>query len=493
MCPSIARSIIASIVVMSGAPTLAQERAPARGPLTPAIRACLAYREAIERADVRWGSWSPVNTLPNQEYGRRSLLAGDDVIEFDYGGPDGRTGIDGETGQVYYQPSRRLMRADYSAYYQLPDPFVAVSPAGTYHPELPSIRAMGLFPTEGEVYAQDVRLETAFLRYPPYNDSDGHYEEHPDGSYIEVTLKLASGDEVHWWIDPQRGHNVVRSELFETGRVSRYSVCELVRFGDVWYPAQVQYFAGNRADPLKTVGVHSASFNAPDLPERLTLRELEIEPGLTVTDSRRDHKHDPLYSGTWSGEEVIRAAEWLEMVRQGQADYGPIGKAFLAWEEYNETGKLPTQPIQLSPELARIAPHHEVLVIATRATSRPAEHPWKLYTREFIRVAQLDQEQTQKAWLICNDACERGAAVALRFRDRLDKLNAKARELRESPEPNIAERLIAIERERHELLRPVDGVFTEQLRDRLFRLLTRAQSEQHRSALESLPPPIWIP
>ncbi len=470
----------------------AQKRPPDRGPLPPAIQACIAYRQAIQRADVRWGSWSPANSVPDGEYGRRSLLAGDDVIEFDYGGPDGRTAIDGNTGQILYQPSRRLIRSDYVAQYQLPDPFVTVLPGGAIAAELPSVRLVGLFPTDGNEYRRKGGLEEIFLTYPAQDDSAGRYAERTEGNLVEVALKLESGTQVYWWIDPQRGHNVVRSELLEPGRVPRYAVCELVQFGDIWYPAQVQYFAGARTDPLKTVGLHSAALNEPDLPERLTLKELDIEPGLVVSDCTRP-VHDPLRSGSWSGEEVVTATEWDERVRRGEVDYGPIGKANLAAVEYDETGKLPAEPIELTPELARIAPHHMVLVLATRPASRPAEHPWTLYTREIIRIAQLDHEQTQKAWLICKDARERGDAVAARFRKPLDALNGRARELRESAEPNIAERLIAIERERYELLRPLDTVFSEQLRARLFRLLTRAQAESHRSELEAVPQPVWIP
>ncbi len=490
VCGTLLARVSLTLLVASGcAVALAAEDArqlsASGSSIPPALRACIEYREAIRKADVRWsGSSSASQRAPGVEFGRRTLLAGDDLAEFDFGNELGVTGFDGDTGAPIHHPTKQLFNREMRVRHDVGMPYANVEREYDYNPDFPDVRTFGLLPTKPPVGQSPGEL---LRTYPPKDETKRTYSQEPDGDLIEVTLHLSSGNEVHWWIDPQRGHNVVRSELFQDGKITNYAICEIRPFGQSWFPAIVNYYRSDRDVPLTTHVIASARFNEADMPDELGIRDLGLEPGtaLQFAPSKGELRGE-LFA--WTGEEIMPGQKWIELRDAGLVEPGPGIRAWELWSKAERTGEPITEQVDLPEDMRRIAPYFAHLAAATQPSSAPAEHPWEAYTREFIRIAEFDDPQQQKAWQIYHACRQQGDAYVASRRPQIEKLNQQAEEIRTSGDAEFAEQLAALDDDRRRLFGPLDRMFERVLKRDLMKLLTRAQREKHFERLDALLP-----
>jgi hypothetical protein len=284
---------------------------------------------------------------------------------------------------------------------------------------------------------------------------------------LHVVTAITDYGEVTWWIDPQRDWSPVRVTLEQDGEVVSEGRCTLKRFDGVWFPETTLFFSKGFEDgrePIETVKVHSARFNAPDHPKRFTARDIGVEAGMMVEKVKADKSIEVL---TFDGTTAVTEEEFARRLVAGEIQYGPTFLRTMAQEDAREVR-------ESGPDL----PTGKVT-----ATIRQAiESEWETYTRQFIVRYELDDLQTQRAILILRQCQALGRAHFSRRKPEIERLDLELAKLRAGLDEKKREELM---RRRGELTKPIERVFQEQLKPRLNRLPTRAQ----RAAAEIKPSP----
>ncbi len=454
------------------------ERAPCDPEmLPPALRQALRARTEIRRADVWWAVGSAGAGLgQGRLLGRRMLVAGDDIAQFDYGDAQGITGRMPD-GTPVSAPTRELFTDEMTVHYNDGDPFALAERRGRDRPVYSDVRAFGLLPERRPGYRP---LDQVLCGYPFDDDSPRKYRQEREGELYVVTLRTRRGTEVRWYIDPAKDYNVVRAERYDDGVRTKYSVSRLERFGDVWFPAEVAFYHAGWTDPVKRIVVRSAVLNDPSLPKRLTPAALELEPGVTFMIAEPG-KQRPA-GMVWSGRRLVSMRQWHEMERRGEVTPGPT---VLAWRRKaqrllaEQTGGQ-ARPAG-HPQAAEVvpAPPEEASRSSGPSASAPAD-PWYLYTMRFIERYRLDEAQRQQAWAIYRDCRRLADARLAQLRPRLRSIQQK---LAATAGQDDSAGLIRLRQELSELTAPIDAIFEKRLKPRLERIPTRAQ----RRAAEKAP------
>lgn len=280
----------------------------------------------------------------------------------------------------------------------------------------------------------------------------GWEESRHDGRVVVVGW-MAGGGSIEWTLDPRRGWNAVRIAGYrgapKDGELLCLTTCELRDFDGVWLPAVTVYSFPH--DDQVRVEIEAVRRDPQSARPRFTGEDLGLEPGFSIAPQDGD---PPRGGFRWSGTKLVSAQEWRDMVRSG-ARPGPT----LQRELRGEMSPLYTQEERellrgfWRDNRQRVAGQHEEM--------------WEAYVRRFITQYNLDDDQRQKAALI------------------LEECQAKARQYIESRKDEIEANLTVDDADGDSragrtrlaaVLRPVQDIFENELKPRLNRLPTRAQS-----------------
>ncbi len=289
-------------------------------------------------------------------------------------------------------------------------------------------------------------------------------EEVRDGLDV-VTCETDYGT-ITWWIDPRRGWSPVRVVLRQHGEVVAESRSTLKQFGGVWYPDMVLFFSKGYKDgqePLETVKVHAARFNKPEHPQRFTPAGIGVEAGMTVEKVNADQT---IEVRVFDGTKAVSQAEFNRRYRAGEIELGPTFLRSLAQADAREAQREaarqePAKPIERAESSS-----------AWDGVQHLVESEWAAYTRRFVVRLKLDDEQSQKAWLIlrqCQELADKHIKSHEADFERLD------RPLQAAREADDAKELSALEQRRAKLMEPMNLIFEEKLKPRLDAIPTRAQ------------------
>lgn len=301
------------------------------------------------------------------------------------------------------------------------------------------------------------------------------YSSGREGNVETVSAKLG-GATLRWWIDPERDWSVVRTEVIRSdGSVVQRSV-ELAQADGFWFPKRVAdvRIADGGAEPICTYEILAAQFNRPEHPQMLDPAFIGVDSGMEV--QVQGLPGEPIQY--WDGEKLISSEEFQERVRAGTVTFGPKARRQVAQLKAANAQRLQREAAGLEPPSLTTAIEN----FRRYGTNRPGpgglppfESEWEAYTRAFIAKYKLDEDQTQKAWSICDECQARGKDFVRRRHAEITALDAEEAAVRAKPaEQRAAARRDLAER-RAKLLEPVQRIFDEQLKPRLEKLPTRAQ------------------
>jgi hypothetical protein len=174
----------------------------------------------------------------------------------------------------------------------------------------------------------------------------------------------------------------------------------------------------------------------------------------------------------WDGGQLIPSDEYRRRVDSGELVIGPTVA--------RELSRLRARAIARAQAVEANQP--------TTSTSQPARldplGKWERYTLSFIERHQLDGGQRERALAILRDCREMGNVHLTRTRERI----ARWEERRQTAgsRPSSAVESDALERERRQIVEPLDRIFEDKLKPRLDALLT---TEQRRAASQPVAPP----
>ena len=279
-----------------------------------------------------------------------------------------------------------------------------------------------------------------FVRQP----SARKYRETIENGLHVVTAQSDVGM-IRWWIDPKKDWSPVRVVLYRDGEVFSQSRTVLKQFDGVWFPEVVQYYVKGHRDgkePQITIKVLSAEFNRPDHPTKLTPADIGVIP-LDVAVEKLDES--------------------------GQvADYGfydPETNGFINPEQLRQR--------RLERAAAYAADPANNPPPAPRWSRALFESAWEACTRNFINFHKLDDEQTQKAWSICDHCQQQARAYLAKHEQHFEEVEGRLEKLRHTKDaPGIPQ----LERELAHLMQPVEKIFEKRLMPGLEKLPTRAQN-----------------
>jgi hypothetical protein len=322
------------------------------------------------------------------------------------------------------------------------------------------------------------------------------FDEGRDGGLDVVTVQKGDGITTTYWLDPQRaGLPIrVRHEHDERGWWFE-SRNTFKQFDGVWFPEVVERFSSRYKDgrePDKIIRVYSATFNRPEHHQRLTPADIGMEPGMEVEVRGPDMKLE--MSGKWDGEKVVSFKEFAERLHKGEVTESPsLIRACLkaqakAAQERRAAGEAEGDVAAVWRGSMTVEQARNALLL----TPKQYESLWETYTKAFIKMYQLDEEQTQKALSILKGCQDRGNAHLNRYKAELERLDERVKAFTELKGEKRAAAGAEIRRERVRLLKPLNDIFERELKPRLERIPTRAQrtaAEKRDNALPSEPIP----
>lgn len=283
---------------------------------------------------------------------------------------------------------------------------------------------------------------------------------------------IVRGDTGHgvvtWVLDRTAGGLPQRVTFEVDGHVAYESRTELQQYGDIWYPARVEYYRDSWQDgkaPYQVVEVLSLDVDPPDIPARLAPGDIHIDAGLNVQVRDIQALGRPPRLMKWSGDDVVTLDQFAAAFNAGKIQPGPY---FL-------------QNIGRAQAMMALHRAHEAKAAEKEADSpAPASHPsatqldlhlsaWETYTARFIARYRLDDKQTQQAIAILRDCQQQAQQVAARFRAGQPARTADGSKSADGEHSSDAGR------QNPELVRKLEALFNRQLKPRLERLPTRQQ------------------
>ena len=311
------------------------------------------------------------------------------------------------------------------------------------------------------------------------------FDERADGDQRMVTARFGGG-EVRWWIDPQRDWLVTRTQALRDGVVIGETSVRLREYDGAWFPQVIERFVA-RDGELETAGrveTLYAEFNRPEHPQRLSPRDIGVEPGMTVHDSTAGR------IGVWDGAQTVPPEEFFERVRRGEARIGPNAarlqaRARLRNAQWRSRGWDPLKPgsIGLTTRPVTLYAAIEALLQAR----------WDQYTQDVIRVYRLDDRQREKALEILAASRREARSYLAGRRSEITDWQRDWDELRAaaSDAESAARRRAQLNDRRRKLVEPLDAIFEGRLKNGLERLPT---ADQRRSVeVDGKPPSIDEP
>lgn len=283
--------------------------------------------------------------------------------------------------------------------------------------------------------------------------------------------------EYRWHVDPARGWNITRTEVYKDDRpviVTEYD--PKLSFQDgLWFPSKIEVygFPDGHKQLRQTTKIYTAQFNRPEHPDELTPLDIGLEVGTSILSQDRE----AYPSGVWDGQTTISPEEFAHRVQSGELEIGPgVLRNSARARAFSDHGGL-ERAAERYRKFARDAGIEIPPDLTVRAL--PFESVWERYTREFITHYQLDDEQAQRAWAICND-CQDAARNLARPAEReiadkqaeVGKLEADDKARNEVAITKLREQ---IDQRRAALTQRIDDIFVKQLKPRLAKVPTRKQ------------------
>lgn len=429
-----------------------------------ALRKAQAQRspEALRTARIdyslEWRTGEPNESPHSRFFSWR--CAGPDLMNVNYGREDGviHESQDGSPSTATFLGHISALAQDGQIWAHTEDcPEVGVWPtfrAGRF--ALLDLRKIGFYPAN--LYDD---LEMARERLGP---DGGQYSQRSEGGLEIVTFEIKERGGFVWWIDPAKDWAVVRNATFDAeGKQIGETRFEYEVFDGYWFPRHIENLdtSGGQASPFLVIDTIAAEFNRPEHPPMLTKADIGTEVGTAIMYEESDR---PM--AIWDGAKPVSRAEYRARVEQGELTPGPNRQRVLR---------------QLQARAEREARLREITA-TTQATSKPAprESEWERFTREFIKIYELGDEQSQKAHLICRE-CQNLAREILD--SRRSEIESVEGELSAMSAPggtvNPAKRQ-ELQRKLDRLTAPVQAIFESNLRPRFFKLPTKAQLEKGR-------------
>jgi hypothetical protein len=300
------------------------------------------------------------------------------------------------------------------------------------------------------------------------------YETAVENGLHVVTAAFGPG-QVRWWIDPERGWNVVRSAVLREGHETSSMQLAVAQVDGVWFPAEAEYIRrlADGRELSTTFIMLSTEFNRPEHPQELTPADIGVEPGTNLTYQDRDDVGPAI----WDGQTAISPEEYAARLKEGTLKRGPTVERALA-------RALQAEPRDGQPTSS---PTGEGGGTATRPAlffagerGKTFESQWETYTRRFIMRYRLNAEQARKAWQICRDCEALGRSSIEKRRGDFDEWQKRKDALADASAEEQKKQREALDLRRKELMAPVERIFEERLKPELDKIPTAQQRETHR-------------
>ena len=122
---------------------------------------------------------------------------------------------------------------------------------------------------------------------------------------------------------------------------------------------------------------------------------------------------------------------------------------------------------------------------SSKSGGKNCESVWETHTRQFIEKYKLNDEQAQKANSILRDCQEQGRRHMTKNKSRFETIDQKLKDLKTADKKQRSAKMSALNDQQKKLREPVDRIYEKQLKPRLEKLPTRAQSKAAESGRRS--------
>lgn len=285
------------------------------------------------------------------------------------------------------------------------------------------------------------------------------FSEETRGDLVVVTARLAGGARVEWVVNSLKGWNVERVRVLVGDETQRETVSLLKSYDGVWFPESVTTYADGQL--VSAVHVRSASFNAPDHPQRLTESDLGIEPGMERIAQEAGAGSRPRM--VWTGTRLVPREDFEAAVRRRETQFGPTAAAWQQHVQRNGTPANERPDILLRSYDPRASVHKRLSL-------------WEQYTESFIQRFKLGDDQTQKARQILRECQDRANSLIDRRKTQIEEFYQRVEALRRSGSTD-EETWSTIRREEKKAIGFLDEIFSDELCPKLDGLPSRAQRE----------------
>ena len=144
-------------------------------------------------------------------------------------------------------------------------------------------------------------------------------------SAIVDGLHLVSGKTrdttYHWWIDPEKDWNVVKTEVLggENKVIERKFLLKQNPHDGIWFPYRVETwsYAPDVVNPINVMEMHATEFNRVDHPVVLAPADIGVEVGTFVVFHEREENAAGYWTAKMSSPTRVSAARGKRRVING--------------------------------------------------------------------------------------------------------------------------------------------------------------------------------
>lgn len=350
--------------------------------MPPELQRMQAYRaKAFDRARFEW------HEDDNGVVGyNTSQYAGNDFLRIAHGSETGLQNIYMD-GLAYAYSERFSLYKDGQQWNYTEEKsrmlvLDADAPEGVFE-EQTDLRTAGLYPRPRTQLGPRCRALESYLSCMLAPPSGGYDVTHTPDGLVEVRGHFGEGT-VMWRLDPEREYQPIVVESAypneEGSMLVEQAYTSYMKINGKFIPERIEYVMGNGARDILTVD--SALIDDPELPSELRVADFfPLMQGVNISHVDASGKGR---LEIWDGERAATKEEVAEMKRQGLFDNIPF---ILRYRELRANVGKPNSKPKLDGE-------------GWYATANLSRTPglWENFTRRFIAVANLDKNQTKRAW-----------------------------------------------------------------------------------------------
>lgn len=428
-----------------------------------ALRRLEFKRHALHTAHIEWSDTDPNLYGPHPRF-ITTRITGEDIIDHYRGDEDGifDRHADGTPLPIQMKPFMVLSKNGEVWLHHEKQWNADHFPNGT---ATVNMRALGL--TGSLPYC---RVEEALWHEHVKQPSPRKYSETLEGEYQVIRAETDYGT-LEWWLDPKCDGEIVRYVHRMQGDVIQEAKIALRQYGDIWYPESVSYYSKGHQEgnePRQTIRIHYADFNQPEHSRSYEPKDIGIEAGIHIM-QYDPHRKRMAYGLCYDGNYIVTDDEILERWAAGDVTLGPTVQRMAAENaarrQYKEGSVIQDKELMLAADVRYANGAKDYLTV------------WQEYTRQFIERYKLNDQQSQKAWMICLE-CEAEARGHLaKLKSKLDEIQERLEKASKSKEKAEQDHAAELRERRHKLFEPIERIFERQLKPRLEKIPTRAQRE----------------